>query len=83
MILPTKGIPPQRSLLAVGAQIVQVLDEPLTVSQTWSRLKQWRDAHNHTAPIPFWWFALALDTLYALGLLVLENDLLTRVGRNA
>jgi hypothetical protein len=83
MILPTKGIAPQRSLLAVGAQTVQLLEEPLTVSQAWVRLKNWRNTNGHTAPIPFWWFALALDTLYALGLVKIEQELLTRVDRNA
>jgi len=31
----------------------------------------------------FWWFALALDTLYALGLVAIEQELLTRVDRDA
>jgi hypothetical protein len=76
VITPTKGIAPQRALLTVGAQIAQVLDEPLTVSQAWSRLKAWRRANDHKAPIPFWWFALALDVLYSLGAVDFEGDLL-------
>ena len=78
MITPTKGIAPDRSLLAVGAQIAMQLDSPLTVSQTWSRLREWRVANGHTAPLSFGWFVLALDTLYALGIIDLENALLTR-----
>lgn len=83
MITPTKGIAAQRALLAVGAQLLQVLDQPLTVSQAWSRLREWRARHEHFAPVPFWWFALALDVLYALGLVELDQDLLTvrKVGR--
>ncbi|MEV0453825.1 ABC-three component system middle component 6 [Catellatospora methionotrophica] len=76
MIVPTKGIAPQRSLLAVGAQILQTLDRPLTVSQAWSTLRQWRRQHGHNAPVPFWWFVLALDTLYALGVVDLREDTL-------
>lgn len=83
MILPTKGITAERSLLAVGAQVVQVLNEPLTVSQTWVQLKQWRIANNHHASIPFWWFALALDTLFALGLVEFDRDLLSKVSPHA
>ncbi|WP_425414580.1 ABC-three component system middle component 6 [Pseudonocardia spinosispora] len=83
MILPTKGIPPQRSLLAVGAQVLSILDEPLTVSQAWLRLKAWRDEHSHRSTLPFWWFALSLDVLYAIGLLEMQNDLLVRVNRSA
>lgn len=77
MITPTKGISPQRALLTVGAQIVQAVTIPVTVSQAWSRLIAWRSAHGHHEPIPFWWFALALDVLFALGLAEIDDDLLT------
>ncbi|SFC69180.1 ABC-three component system middle component 6 [Streptomyces aidingensis] len=83
MITPTKGIAPDRALLAVGAQIVMQLDRPLTVSQAWSRLKEWRSENDHPAPLSFGWFVLALDVLYALGLVELKNDLLTRGAAHA
>jgi hypothetical protein len=78
MIVPTKGITPQRSLIAVGAQILEIMDGPLTVSQAWARLRKWRRNHDHHAPVPFWWFVLALDLLYALGVVELDNELLVR-----
>jgi hypothetical protein len=76
MITPTKGIAPQRSLLAVGAQILNALDRPQSVNQTWLRVQEWRTKNDHHAPLPFWWFVLALDTLYSLGLIDLESELL-------
>ncbi|SDG40490.1 hypothetical protein SAMN05421505_10422 [Sinosporangium album] len=76
MITPTKGISPDRALIAVGAQIVMQLDRPLTVSQTWSRLREWRVRNDHTAPLSFGWFVLALDLLYTLGKIELRDDLL-------
>ncbi|RAY13788.1 hypothetical protein DPM19_19240 [Actinomadura craniellae] len=79
MITPTKGITPDRALLAVGAQIILQLDRPLTVSQTWARLRTWRQVNGHPAPLSFGWFVLALDVLYALGALELNDDLLTVV----
>jgi hypothetical protein len=78
MIAPTKGIAPQRSLLVVGAQILQILDQPMTISQTWTRLQKWRTANGYHTPVPFWWFVLSLDVLYALGVVELERELLTR-----
>lgn len=78
MITPTKGIAPQRALLTVGAQIAQVLDEPMTVSQAWSRLGKWRASNGHNAAVSFSWFVLALDTLYALGAVRLEAGLIVR-----
>ncbi|MEV4705447.1 ABC-three component system middle component 6 [Actinoplanes sp. NPDC049316] len=78
MITPTKGIAPQRSLVVVGAQILQLLDRPMTVSQTWTRLREWRLRNGHRAPLPFWWFVLSLDVLYALGVVEIDRELLTR-----
>jgi ABC-three component (ABC-3C) system Middle Component 6 len=75
MIVPTKGVAPQRALLAVGAQLVLATDrQPVTVTQAWRRLLAWREEHKHNAPIPFWWFALALDVLFAMGLVDLDAD---------
>lgn len=76
MITPTKGIAPDRALLAVGAQILQQLNEPTSVSQAWYKVRAWRKDHNHTSPISFGWFTLALDVLYALGLIEIRNGLL-------
>jgi hypothetical protein len=76
MIVPTKGIAPQRSLLAVGAQILQTLDRPMTVSQAWVTFRQWRHANGHHAPVPFGWFVLGLDALYAMGVVDLRDELL-------
>ncbi|GLZ09645.1 hypothetical protein Acsp03_71110 [Actinomadura sp. NBRC 104412] len=79
MIVPTKGVAPQRALLAVGAQIILATGaQPVTIDQAWRRLLAWREDNRHTAPVPFWWFALALDVLYAMDLVDLDprNELL-------
>ncbi|MFJ4682758.1 ABC-three component system middle component 6 [Streptomyces sp. NPDC088789] len=78
MITPTKGISPDRSLLAVGAQIARVLDMPMTVTQTWSRFRAERVRLGHHSPVSFEWFVLGLDVLYALGVVEFRNDLLSR-----
>lgn len=83
MITPTKGITPDRALLALGAQILQQLDQPVTVSQAWSRLRIWRTEHGHRSPISFGWFVLALDVLYAVGVLELRQDVLVVRRANA
>ncbi|MEU1784339.1 ABC-three component system middle component 6 [Streptomyces sparsogenes] len=81
MITPTKGIAPDRCLLAVGAQVLLQLDEPRSVSQAWARLKAWRSEHGHNAPVSFAWFVLALDVLYSMGAVELRRDVL--VARSA
>lgn len=62
----------------MGAQIAMILTEPMTVSQAWSALKAWRLKHDNDAALPFSWFVLALDALYALGTLHVEDGLLHR-----
>jgi hypothetical protein len=82
VITPTKGITPQRALLTVAAQISLVLTEPMTVSQVWNELKTWRVRHNNHAVLPFAWFVFALDVLYALDTIRLDEGLLYKVGKS-
>ena len=42
MILPTKHMRTQRTLLGVGAEVIALLDHPKTVSRIWSDLKKKR-----------------------------------------
>lgn len=84
MIAPTKGISSDRALLSIGVEVVGVLaNGPLTVAQTWQRVKADRTARGVESPISFGWFVLALDVVYALGLLRFEEDLLVPEKRNA
>ncbi|HUY48106.1 MAG TPA: ABC-three component system middle component 6 [Streptosporangiaceae bacterium] len=76
IITPTKGIAPDKALLTVGAQILQQLNQPITVSQAWRKLCDWRVERGHDSPISFGWFVLALDVLNALGLVEMQRDLL-------
>ena len=82
MISPTKGIAPQRALLTIAAELAMVIDEPMTVSQAWGELRQWRNQQRHFAPVTYAWFVLALDVLFALGLINYENGLLSVVRQN-
>lgn len=78
MIVPTKGVTPDRALITVGAQILATLDRPLSVSQAWSKVQDRRKDEGLHAPLPFWWFTLALDTLYALGTIEFKESLLQK-----
>ena len=64
MILPTKGIGPDRALLSVGAGILRSLAEPKTVSHLWAEV---RKQNESSLQISFDWFVLALDLLYLRG----------------
>ena len=81
MILPTKRIPEDRAMLAVGAEILLLLARPKTVSKVWEEIKQRRAANNATTPIPFDWFVLTLSYLFAISALDLREGRLRRAGR--
>jgi len=81
MLLPSRSVSPQRALLTVAAQISLQLDSPRTVTETWMRLKEWRASHGFDQPVTFEWFQLALDMLYALGLVDFDERTLRRTGR--
>lgn len=78
MIQPTKGISVDRALLTVGAQVLQQLDTPATVTAAWHSLKDWRRRASYPSNMPYSWFVLSLDVLYALDVLSYENGLLVK-----
>jgi hypothetical protein len=66
MILPGKHIKQDRALIAVGGDILSVLDGPMTVSAVWKRVQALRATRADPSPLPFDWFILALTLLYAI-----------------
>jgi hypothetical protein len=75
VILPTKGISPDVALLSVGAKVLALLPEPKTVSRVWDELAK---STADQSAMTYDWFVLALDMLYAMGLLELERGRLRR-----
>lgn len=75
MILPSKHLGADRALLTVGAELLALLREPKTVSRLWTELKHER---ADAVPILYDWFILALDMLFALGLIDFERGRVAR-----
>lgn len=67
MILPTKHLRSDRSLLAVGAEILPLLDEPKTISRVWDEFSDTRSRKEDRAPLSYEWFVLSLDLLFIIG----------------
>lgn len=80
MILPSKHLPQDRALLTVGGHILTVLTRPKTVSALWEELNRQDQGLVAIRPrrITYDWFVLALDLLYSLGTIELENGLVAR-----
>lgn len=82
MIVPTKGVRTERSLLYISSQILRDLDGPSTVSGAWEALARRRRDERQEATVTFDWFVLALDLLRALGAVELRNGMLTKSVRS-
>ena len=78
MLLPSKSIAADQALITVAGQVLLQLDRPRTVSATWDSLRSWRERHTMPSAVPFWWFALAVDVLYACGAISLSDGMLRR-----
>jgi hypothetical protein len=80
MILPGKHLREDRALLSIGAEILGYLDEPRTVSELWERVRVTRSGPTLLAPLPFDWFVLALNLLYAMSAVEMSEGVIARVG---
>ena len=72
MILPTKHLPQERALLAVGADILRLLGEPKTVSRLWDELKKARVSEPVSSALTYDWFVLAI-LLFAVKAIDIER----------
>lgn len=75
LILPTKHVSTNYSLLGVGAKILEQLYQPRTVSSLWSAVATMPEVST------FERFVLTLDLLYAIGAIEMETGLLRRCRR--
>lgn len=80
MIVPTKGISPDRSLLGIGADVLELLSRPMTVSEMWSKYRR-RASRRDQSLVSFDWFVLALDMLYSISAISLTPE--GRLTKNA
>lgn len=80
MILPTKHIRPDRALLAVGAELLGCLREPMTVSRLWDEIRVSRGGRVPAAPINFDWFVLALDLLFMVKAVEFDRGLICKAA---
>lgn len=81
MLLPTKGVSPERALLTVGSEILAHLRGPMTVSALWDAYNARPRTSLRGVRVTFDWFSLALSTLYTIKLIdVNENGYIRRTN---
>lgn len=78
MILPTKYITPERSLLGVGAEILTIVKKQSeTISGLWDKIRKKHAVSSKNTPISYRWFILSLDLLYLMEAIRFEKGLVT------
>jgi hypothetical protein len=80
MILPTKHVRPDRALIGVGAEVLEILKRPMTMSRLWDEVRGLRSLHTPSAPIDYQWFVLSLDLLYTVGAVDFDRGLVRRAA---
>jgi len=80
MILPTKHVRAERALIGLGAEVLEILKRPMTISRLWDEIRGRRAKHAPSAPIDYGWFVLALDLLYTIGVLDFDRGLVRRAA---
>jgi hypothetical protein len=78
MILPKKHLSTDRSLLYIGAEVLDLLRRPSTVSGLWHAFQKFRCQSDELANVTYDWFVLCLDFLFAVGALEIDSGLLRR-----
>jgi hypothetical protein len=81
MILPSKHVRPDRALIGVGAEVLEIiLKRPTTMSKLWDEVRGRRTLHTPNAPIDYEWFVLSLDLLYVIGAVDFEHGLVRKAS---
>lgn len=76
MILPSKHLSQDRALLTVGATILRHLSRPMTVSALWEEVSHPTIGQKSPPLLRYDGFVLALDMLFLIGALDLQEGLL-------
>lgn len=79
MILPSKHLSQDRALLSIGAKILRQLQRPKTVSAIWDELSKTNEK-TVMPNIDYNSFILALDLLYSMNAISLEDGVLSVIA---
>ncbi|MFD2692226.1 ABC-three component system middle component 6 [Sporolactobacillus shoreicorticis] len=78
MLVPTKNLHEDKSIIKIGARILLFMNSPQTVSSLWDQYKRFQEK-NKCPNIKFDTFLLTLDFLYIVGAINQSKGILRRV----
>jgi hypothetical protein len=79
MILPSKRLRIDLSILGSGCEILMHLNEPKPVSRVWDEIKKTEIEKSNDSKITYDWFVLSLDFLYLLGVIEIDDGIIKKV----
>lgn len=68
MLLPTKGVSAERAIISVGAEVLEQLQSPKSVTALWEQYTAQQHESDASGHVTFDWFALTLASLFAINL---------------
>ena len=77
MILPSKYISADQTLLGVGGRLLKKLSRPVTITGLWEQVREDPIVGNYER------FILALDLLHIIGALTYEDGLLRKKSNDS
>lgn len=80
MILPSKYLTTDKSLVGVAADISKLMSSDVTVSGLWELLCRER-RKSGKEDVSFDWFVLALDLMFLMGLVEMRDGIVMRVAQ--
>jgi hypothetical protein len=78
MILPSKRLRIDLSILGSGGEILTHLSEPKQVSRIWDEIKKTEIEKSTDSKITYDWFILSLDFLYLLGVIEIDDGVIIK-----
>lgn len=80
MILPTKRLKTENSLIFLGGIVLTLLDGPKTISRVWEefQLRRVKELNINACDVSFDWFVLSLDLLHMIGAIDYKSGRLER-----
>ena len=78
MILPTKHLSPDRAIITIASEILELIDNRSTVSSVWNDFRHKNKASMRQCEIAYDWYILSLDFLYLISAIEEDNGILAR-----
>jgi hypothetical protein len=82
LILPTKYLSHERSLIGIGAIVIELLNEPKTVSRLWDEIKNYKKFASRSSALTYDWFVLALDLLFIMNAILYKQGKIWRTNHD-